>query len=320
MPQLAAFPTESEKTVFAVELDNVTKRFGEHVAVDNLTLRVPNGSVYGFIGPNGSGKTTSMRMIMHILYPNQGQIRVFGQDIVGQGTVSDRVAYLPEDRGLYKTMKVRDLLRFYAELRSCTQPKQKIDHWLERLGIAEWANKKIQTLSKGMSQKVQFIATIIGEPELIILDEPFTGLDPVNADLFRDVILDLRKQGATVILSTHDMSVAERMCDSIFMIFRGKKVLDGSLDDIQSSYGTDTLRVRVDLNGHDLDGITGVTDVSDFGKYQELRVAPGTDTQQVLTEIMQRGRVRHFELSHPSLHDIFVRIAGPGAVKVQMES
>ncbi len=301
----------------AVELTNVTKRFGTHVAVDNLTLCVPTGSVYGFIGPNGSGKTTTLRMIMRNFYPNAGAVRVFGEDVIGKGAAAERVGYLPEERGLYKTMKVRDTLRFYAELKGYRNPRREIDRWLERVDLAEWGNKKVEALSKGMAQKVQFIAAVIAKPDLIILDEPFTGLDPVNANLLRDVILELRRDGATVILSTHDMSVAEKMCDAIFMICNGRKVLDGSLAEIQAAYGTDTLRVRVELNGKTLEGLPGVVGVSDFGQYQELRVEQGADTQDILRKLLERGRVDHFERTHPSLHDVFVRIAGPESQETQ---
>ncbi|NOS99253.1 MAG: ATP-binding cassette domain-containing protein [Phycisphaerales bacterium] len=303
--------------MFAVELQNVTKRFGTLAAVDDLSLTVPAGSVYGFIGPNGSGKTTTLRMIMRIIYPNHGSIRVLGEDVIGKGAATDRVAYLPEERGLYRTMKVREIIRFYAELKGYRNPRADIARWLERMGLSDWSDKKVTALSKGMAQKVQFICTVIARPELVILDEPFTGLDPVNAALFIDTILDLKRGGATVILSTHDMSVAEKMCDSIFMIFKGKKVLDGPLDGIQDAYGTDTIRVRVETNGHRLDGIPGVTGVVDFGRYQELRVRDGTDPQAILEHLMKLGTVRHFEQARPSLHDIFIRIAGPEAQEVQ---
>ena len=297
----------------AVELINVTKRFGTFAAVDNLTLSVPAATVYGFIGPNGSGKTTTLRMIMRIIYPNGGTIRVLGEDVIGQGAASDRVGYLPEERGLYRKMKVRDLIRFHAELKSLRHSKGDAQRWLERMGLGDWGDKKIDALSKGMSQKVQFICTVIAKPELIILDEPFTGLDPVNASLFIEVIQELRRSGATIILSTHDMSVAERMCDHLFMIFKGNKVLDGTLEEIQSAYGMDTLRVKIDLNGRQLEAVPGVAGVADFGRYQELRVEQGVDTQAVLRHLMDLGKVRHFEHAHPSLHDIFVRIAGPEA-------
>ncbi len=304
----------------AVEMDNVTKRYGSHTAVDDLSLRVPVGSVYGFIGPNGSGKTTSLRMIMAILYPNEGAISVLGNAIAGKGAADDRVGYLPEERGLYRNITVRETLRFHARLKGHVNNKSDIESWLERMGLEEWGDKKIQALSKGMSQKVQIMAAVIARPELIILDEPFTGLDPVNTDLLRDIILDLRRDGTTIILSTHDMNVAEKMCDAIFMIFNGQKVLDGTMDKIQSDYGRDTLHVRVE--GHDgpLDNIEGVTGVTDLGRYQEVRIAPGTDTQGILANLMQLGRVEHFELARPSLHDIFVRIAGPDGAAAMSQS
>jgi ABC-2 type transport system ATP-binding protein len=297
----------------AVELDNVTKHFGTHTAVDNLSLRVPVGSVYGFIGPNGSGKTTTLRIIMRIFYPNSGSVRVLGQDVIGSGPASDRVGYLPEERGLYRNMKVREILRFHAELKGFRRSGTEITKWLDRMGLSDWSDKKVEALSKGMAQKVQIIAAVIAKPELIILDEPFTGLDPVNTDLLRDVILELRRDGTTIILSTHDMAVAEKMCDAVFMIFRGKKVLDGSLDEITAEYATDTVRTRVDTNGQPLDTIAGVSSVTDFGQYQELRLERDTNSQTVLEGLMKRGVVRHFELTKPSLHDIFVRIARPGS-------
>src|SRR5215813_13130351 len=193
----------------AVEIDHVTKTFGAHTAVDDLTLAVPTGSIYGFIGPNGSGKTTTLRMIMRILHPDRGTIRVLGETSLG--AANDRVTYLPEERGLYKTMKVRDILRFYAELKGFRDSRADVAAWLERLGLAGWAGKKVEALSKGMAQKVQFIAAVIARPELVLLDEPFSGLDPVNAEVFREAVLDLRRQGATVIFSTHDMNMAEKM-------------------------------------------------------------------------------------------------------------
>jgi ABC-2 type transport system ATP-binding protein len=198
--------------------------------------------------------------------------------------------------------------------------KSDIQAWLDRMEIGEWGNKKIDALSKGMAQKVQFIAAILGDPELIILDEPFTGLDPVNANLFRNMILDRRRTGATIILSTHDMSVAEKMCDRIFMIFKGRKVLDGSLEKVQQEYGDDTIRVRLESNGQSLDRVDGVSEVNDFGQYQELRLADGADSQEVLSRLMGMGRVRHFELARPSLHDIFVRIAGPEGARAQADT
>jgi ABC-2 type transport system ATP-binding protein len=295
----------------AVEILNTTKTFGSLAAVDDLSLSVPSGCVYGFIGPNGSGKTTTLRMIMNIFLPDSGTIRVLGQE--RYEAWADRIGYLPEERGLYTKMKVRDVLRFYGKLKNGGDVKRDVDRWLERLDLADWADKRVEALSKGMSQKVQFIASVVHQPELVILDEPFTGLDPVNTDVLQEAVLELQANGATVIFSTHDMNTAEAMCDFICMIFRGRKVLDGTLTEIQDQYGTDTVRVRVDGDHAALREIRGVERMTDRGQLQELRLADGADSQQVLAAIMSRARVRHFELARPSLHEIFVRIAGPGA-------
>ena len=299
------------RTMDAVEIQHVTKTFGPVTAVDDLSLNVPRGSVYGFIGPNGSGKTTTLRMIMSILLPDSGTIRVLDDD--NAAAYTDRIGYLPEERGLYGKMKVRDLLRFYASLKDGRDVKREVDRWLEKLDLTAWADKKVEALSKGMSQKVQFIASVVHGPDLLILDEPFTGLDPVNTDLLQQVVLELQAKGATIIFSTHDMNVAETMCDFIFMIFKGRKVLDGTLTAIQDQYGTDTVRVRIEGEPRALHDLPGVEHVTDRGQVQELRIAAGRDSQQLLAAIMSRARVRSFELARPSLHEIFVRIAGPAA-------
>jgi ABC-2 type transport system ATP-binding protein len=296
---------------YAVELAGVTKTFGSHVAVDSLDLLVPRGAVYGFIGPNGSGKTTTLRMVLRIFYPDRGRIIVLGEEHAT--AADDRVGYLPEERGLYKKMKVHGLLRFYAELKGLRDCRKEISRWLERLGLADWADKRVETLSKGMAQKVQFISAVIAKPELVILDEPFSGLDPVNQEALKDAILDLRKDGATIIFSTHDMDVAERMCDTIFMIYRGKKVLDGTLESIQVEYGADTIRIRTAGGNGALDGLPGVVHINDYGREKELRIQPGADPQAILRELATRLPLERFELTRPSLHDIFVRIAGPSA-------
>jgi ABC-2 type transport system ATP-binding protein len=295
--------------MFAVEIEEVTKTFGQHTAVADLSLRVPTGSIYGFIGPNGSGKTTTLRMIMRILHPDRGTIRVLGEE--RHGAANDRVGYLPEERGLYKTMRVREILRFYAELKGCRDSRNAIDAWLLKMELANWADKKIDTLSKGMAQKVQFIATVVSKPELVLLDEPFSGLDPVNTEVLREAILSLRRDGTTVIFSTHDMAVAEKMCDFIFMIYQGRKVLDGTLESIQDAYGSDTLRVLLEGTTAPMTDLPGVAKATDFGRWQELRLEQGTDPQRLLKLLMERGQVRHFELARPTLHDIFVRIARP---------
>ena len=299
----------------AVEIDHVTKTFGKAVvAVDDLSLAVPAGTVYGFIGPNGSGKTTTLRMIMNILYPDSGSIRVFGAAL--HGACTDRIGYMPEERGLYKKMKVRELLEFYGGLKRNGDVRHEVSRWLERLDLADWANKKVEVLSKGMSQKVQFVATVVAGPDLVILDEPFTGLDPVNTDVIREVVLELQAAGTTVIFSTHDMAMAERMCDFIFMIFKGRKVLDGTLESIQSEYGNDTIRLRVETGVEQIADIEGVEKINNYGQYQELRVARNYDPHDMLRAVMARARVTSFEVTKPSLHDIFVRIAGPEAREV----
>ena len=296
-------------------LDRVTKTFGKGVvAVDDLSLAVPQGSVYGFIGPNGSGKTTTLRMIMNILYPDSGEIRIFGDRL--RGACIDRIGYMPEERGLYRRMKVRELLRFYGELKSGRRVRKAVDQWLQRFDLTDWGNKKLETLSKGMSQKVQFIATVVANPEIVILDEPFSGLDPVNAEVLKDAVLDLQRQGTTVIFSTHDMNVAERMCNFIFMIHKGQKVLDGTLSAIQDEYGSDTIRIRCARGADALQDLPGVEKVNDFGQLQELRTASDCDAQAVLATILSRTAVRSFDMVKPSLHDIFIRIAGPDGQEV----
>jgi ABC-2 type transport system ATP-binding protein len=292
-----------------IELQDITKRFNGLVAVDNLSLIVPEGSIYGFIGPNGSGKTTTIRMIMNILYPDGGKIFLFGQE--HSGARIDNVGYLPEERGLYKKMKVRDLLKFHGELKNGKNLNNEISYWLKKLDLSEWADKKVETLSKGMSQKLQFIVTIIDRPGLIILDEPFSGLDPVNAEILRSAILELQKEGSTIIFSTHDMNMAEKMCDYIFMIYKGRKVLDGTLISIQEKYGSDTIRIQAEKGSDAMQNITGIEKINDFGQIQEIRITKNADTQEIISEIMNRTRVYRFELTKPSLNDIFIRIASP---------
>jgi len=293
----------------AIVLESVTKRFGQTTAVDDVSLQVPQGAIYGFIGPNGSGKTTALRMIMNILLPDRGVIEVLGDR--GTSAARDQVGYLPEERGLYKQMPVRRLLTYYGQLKGGQRAavQQEADGWLLRLGLSGVADKKVQMLSKGMAQKVQFIATVVARPALVILDEPFSGLDPVNRDVLRDAVLELKRRGTTVVFSTHDMTMAELLCDRIFMIFKGRKVLDGSLDEIQRTYGREEVLVRADGGAALLRQVPGVQDVIDHGNVQQVRLAG--HPQAFLTALVARTTVHRFEITRPSLHDIFVDIARP---------
>ena len=301
----------------AIELRDITKTFGTHTAVAPLTLDVPEGTIYGFIGPNGSGKTTTIRMIMNILVPDSGRISVLGH--LPQSAIRDEIGYLPEERGLYKRMTVRQVLRYYGLLKggSLADLDREITHWLDRLQLSEWGDKRVQTLSKGMSQKVQFISTVIARPRLLILDEPFSGLDPVNGDALRDAVLSLRRAGTTIVLSTHDMTTAERLCDRLFMIFRGRKVLDGSLDEIQAEFGQDVVRVRTSGGAAALAGLPGIATVTDAGNFQDVTVSGSA--QAFLHALSAKTEVRHFEMKQPSLHDIFVAIAKPTADELRSD-
>ncbi|PAW83305.1 MAG: ABC transporter [Pedosphaera sp. Tous-C6FEB] len=307
--------TPSTPPKLAVRLASVTKTFGGHTAVNQLSLAVPVGCTYGFIGPNGSGKTTTIRMLLHIFHPDSGEVEVLGER--STRAANDRIGYLPEERGLYKKMTVRRVLAYYAALKGMARADAtaEIQRWLTKMGLSEWADKKVETLSKGMAQKIQFIAAVIARPELLILDEPFSGLDPVNLEVLRAAILELRASGTTIIFSTHDMAMAETMCDFIFMIYRGNKVLDGTLADIQHSYGEDTIRVACAGGAELLRGVPGVELVRDLGQSQELRHA---DAQALLRDLAARTTVRHFEVCKPSLHDIFIRIAKPDSQEMQV--
>jgi ABC-2 type transport system ATP-binding protein len=293
----------------AITLSHVSKRFNGTAAVADLSLAVPTGSIYGFIGPNGSGKTTTLRMIMNILLPDEGDITVLGSR--DTSAARDRVSYLPEERGLYKKMTIRRLLRYYGRLKGeqLAAIDRAIDEWMTRMELGGLLDKQVETLSKGMSQKVQFVSAVVSNPTLLILDEPFSGLDPVNAQVLKDAVLEIRRRGTTVVFSTHDMATAEKMCDRIFMIFRGRKVLDGTLESIQSQYGADTVRVRTAGGVEVIRGFPEVEAVNDFGQMQDVRLKG--DSQVFLAHLAARTVVYHFEITRPSLHDIFVRIAKP---------
>lgn len=294
----------------AIELERVTKTFGRQTAVDALDLVVPSGSIYGFIGPNGSGKTTTLRMILRIFQPDHGVVKVLGE--TNGKTADNRLGYLPEERGLYKRMKVVDVLKYYARLKGFYHCQAEIDEWLDRLGAADWANKKIDSLSKGMAQKIQFISAVVAKPQLVIFDEPFSGLDPVNLEALKDAVFLLRQRGTTIVFSTHDMDMAEKMCDTIFMIFEGRKVLDGSLDSIQAAYPANQVRVRLAGN-ESLPDLNEIREPVSNGRFYEFQLDDPQQSQAVLQQLASQRSVTHFEVVRPSLHDIFVRIARPHA-------
>ncbi|MDB5327659.1 MAG: Fluoroquinolones export ATP-binding protein [Phycisphaerales bacterium] len=295
----------------AIAIEGVRKVFGDFVAVENLSLRVPAGKLCGFIGPNGSGKTTTLRLIMRIYAPDAGTVRVLGDS--RHGPADDRVGYLPEERMLYKSMRVGEVLTYLSRLKGYKPNRIEIDQWLERLALPGVARRRVQTLSKGQTQKIQLIAVLIAKPKLVLLDEPFSGLDPVNSNVMRDAILELKNNGTTVLFSTHDMASAEELCDRIVMIYKGNKVMDGTINEIRAGHNTDTLRVRLANLASNFDNLPGVACAIAEGDHHELQLTPTADAQAILRELQQRGPVELFEIARPSLHDLFVRTVHEGA-------
>lgn len=270
---------------------------------------VPEGSIFGLIGPNGSGKTTTMRLILRIYQPDEGSVQVLGEF---DGTSADsRVGYLPEERGLYRRMTVEGVLKYFARLKGVRRPANVIDQHLQRLDAIAWKTKKIEQLSKGMAQKIQFIVAMIAQPSLVILDEPFSGLDPVNLNLMRDLVLELRQKGTTVIFSTHDMEVAQQMCDHVFMIYEGKRVLDGTIGSIRETHGGPCVRVRM-ASGFDLsDHMDDLHSASRQDGFVDFTLGSEAERSALLRRLLELGDVEHFETVRPSLHDIFVQIVQP---------
>jgi len=291
----------------SVVIDRISKSFGEFTAVRELSLKVHAGRVFGLLGPNGAGKTTTIRMIVNITAPDSGSIELFGQRITP--ALQDRIGYLPEERGLYKKMKVGDQLKFFAELKNVTgkEADQRVDRWLDRMKLTEWRDKKVTELSKGMQQKIQFITAVIHEPDLIILDEPFSGLDPVNVDLLKEIVLDLKASGKTIIFSTHQMEVAERICDDICLLNRSRKILEGSIREVKRSFGRNAVALRVAGAEAVLADESLVSKVEHHSDGLEALLVDGADPQQLLKKLMAANLVvEKFEMIEPSLHDIFV--------------
>jgi len=293
-----------------IEISQVRKTYDEFVAVDNLTFDIAQGSVFGLLGPNGAGKTSTIRMMIGITAPDSGEIKVFGKPFDRKSL--QRIGYLPEERGLYKKMKVLDQLVFLAELHgvNASVARKKATDWCERLEIAEKLDKKVEELSKGMQQKIQFIASLLHDPEFIIMDEPFYGLDPVNSTLLKDVMLDLKKSGRTILFSTHRMDQVEKLCDSICLINRGRSVLQGPLKQVKAQYGKSNVQIEYEGSGDFLQKGELVGSYNNYGNYVEVRLAPGADAQQLLHIAAERSRISKFEVVEPSLEEIFIEVVG----------
>ena len=288
-------------------LEHVTKKFGDFTAVDDLSVQVHRGRVFGLIGPNGAGKTTTIRMIVNITVPDSGRVALFGQPM--STALQDRIGYLPEERGLYKRMKVGEQLRFFAELKDLRgkEADTRIDHWLAKLQLKDWKEKRTKELSKGMQQKVQFITSVIHDPDLLILDEPFSGLDPVNVEIMKDTILELKQANKTIILSTHQMEIAEKLCDDVCMINRSRKVLDGRLRDIRRSFSRNAVALRFEGDDGLLKDPELVANVLRVGDEVEVLLAPGVSHQTLLKRLIDSQLVvTKFELVEPGLHEIFI--------------
>jgi ABC-2 type transport system ATP-binding protein len=296
--------TASETTV---KLDRVSKSFEEFTAVKELSLDVRAGRVFGLLGPNGAGKTTTIRMIVNITAPDSGSISLFGRKIDPE--LQDRIGYLPEERGLYRRMRIVDQLRFFAELKNVRgkQRESKIDEWLARVKLSEWKNKRSMELSKGMQQKIQFITSVIHDPDLLILDEPFSGLDPINTELLKEIVLDLKRAGKTIIFSTHQMEVAERICDDICLLNRAQKVFEGSLREIKRSFGRNSVAIRCEGGDGVLDDPALVSKLVRHADEAQALLASGADAQVLLKRLLNAGAViGKFEMVEPSLNDIFI--------------
>ncbi len=287
-------------------LDHVYKSFNSVHAVNDLTLDLPPGIIFGLLGPNGAGKTTTIRMIMDIIIPDKGKI--FIMDELNSQKMRDQVGYLPEERGLYRKMKVGELLTFLAELKELrpAQSKKRIDYWLERFELSDWKDKKAEELSRGMQQKIQFISTILHEPNLIILDEPFTGLDPINAELVKNVMLEQKKRGATIIFSTHLMDQVEKLCDSICLINEGKSVLSGKLKTIKKNFRRNSIRMEFNGDAKFLNDTKLVQKFKQNDIYTEIYPAENTSIQDILQAAIREVEISKFEVMEPSLHEIFI--------------
>jgi ABC-2 type transport system ATP-binding protein len=294
----------------ALEIENISKRFGDFYAVKHLSFTIPEGTIYSLLGPNGAGKTTTIRMVMNIIIPDEGSIRILDQKM--DEDMKKRVGYLPEDRGLYPKMKVGELLLFLAELKSLQgqDARRRIDNWLERFELVDWKFKKVEELSRGMQQKIQFIATVIHEPDLIILDEPFGGLDPVNTKLLKDIMLEMKQKGRTIIFSTHRMEQVEMISDKICLINKAERVLEGDLNQIKQQYGKNTIILDYAGEASFIKDLPEVEKIDDYGKFMEIKMKEQSDPQDLLYKLVDKIRINKFEVREPTLNAIFIEKVG----------
>jgi ABC-2 type transport system ATP-binding protein len=298
----------------SLRVDNVTKRYGNFTAVDGISFDVRAGRIFGFLGPNGAGKTTTIRMIVNITAPDEGSIELFGQRMSSK--LQDKIGYLPEERGLYKKMPINEQLRYFAALKDVPQKiaDERIDRWLQRFEMTAWKLRKASDLSKGMQQKIQFISAVLHEPDLIILDEPFSGLDPINVELLIEIVAELKAKGKTIIFSTHQMETAERLCDDIILINKSHKILGGPLRQVKESYGKDLVALRSTAANDLLQNLESVVKVTEHADERELLLTKDADAQKLLRSILDTGaEVTKFEIIEPSLNDIFIEAVNRSA-------
>ena len=299
----------------ALEIEGISKKFGDFHAVKKLSFMIPSGTIYGLLGPNGAGKTTTIRMVMNIIIPDEGSIKVLNRKMDDE--MKERVGYLPEDRGLYPKMKVGEHLLFLAEIKGLkgSDARKEIDFWLERFDLSDWKSKKVEELSRGMQQKLQFIVTVIHEPELIILDEPFSGLDPVNTKLFKDIMLEMKKKGRTIVFSTHRMEQVEMICDNICLINKAERVLEGNLSLIKKQYGKNTVILDYDGEADFIKKFPEIEKIDDYGKFMEIKLKETSSPQDLLPKLVGKISINKYEVKEPTLNAIFIEKVGGKEVK-----
>ncbi len=299
----------------ALEIEGISKKFGDFHAVKKLSFMIPSGTIYGLLGPNGAGKTTTIRMVMNIIIPDEGSIKVLNRKMDEE--MKERVGYLPEDRGFYPKMKVGELLVFLAEIKGLkgSDARKEIDFWLERLDLSDWKSKKVEELSRGMQQKLQFIVTVIHKPELIILDEPFLGLDPVNTKLFKDIMLEMKREGRTIVFSTHRMEQVEMICDNICLINKAEKVLEGNLSLIKKQYGKNTVILDYDGEADFIKKFPEIEKIDDYGKFMEIKLKETSSPQDLLPKLVGKISINKYEVKEPTLNAIFIEKVGGKEVK-----